>query len=57
MYATYSFLPGSVCDFRLSYGRVLSRRSKIIALNRNKFAVESLCPASNPHQRNNAEEH
>lgn len=29
-------LAGSVCDFRLSYGRVLSRKSKIIAVNRNK---------------------
>lgn len=29
-------LAGAVCDFRLSYGRVLSRRSKIIAVNRDK---------------------
>ncbi|KAI4892819.1 hypothetical protein NFI96_017250 [Prochilodus magdalenae] len=29
-------LAGTVCDFRLSYGRVLNRRSKIIAVNRNK---------------------
>uniref|UniRef100_A0A7N6BYX8 2-hydroxyacyl-CoA lyase 2 n=1 Tax=Anabas testudineus TaxID=64144 RepID=A0A7N6BYX8_ANATE len=29
-------LAGTVCDFRLSYGRVLSRRSKIIAVNRDK---------------------
>ena len=29
-------LAGAVCDFRLSYGQVLSRRSKIIAINRNK---------------------
>ncbi|KAG5844583.1 hypothetical protein ANANG_G00164050 [Anguilla anguilla] len=28
-------LAGTVCDFRLSYGRVLSRRSKIIAVNRD----------------------
>lgn len=28
--------PGAVCDFRLSYGRVLSRRSKIIVVNRNR---------------------
>lgn len=28
--------PGIVCDFRLSYGRVLSRRSKIIIVNRNR---------------------
>uniref|UniRef100_A0A3B3ZAB4 2-hydroxyacyl-CoA lyase 2 n=1 Tax=Periophthalmus magnuspinnatus TaxID=409849 RepID=A0A3B3ZAB4_9GOBI len=26
----------TVCDFRLSYGRVLNRRSKIIAVNRDK---------------------
>uniref|UniRef100_A0A6Q2XJH0 2-hydroxyacyl-CoA lyase 2 n=1 Tax=Esox lucius TaxID=8010 RepID=A0A6Q2XJH0_ESOLU len=29
-------LAGTVCDFRLSYGRVLSRHSKIIAVNRDK---------------------
>lgn len=29
-------LAGTVCDFRLSYGRVLNRRSKIIAVNRDK---------------------
>ncbi|ESO97468.1 hypothetical protein LOTGIDRAFT_214325 [Lottia gigantea] len=29
-------LAGSVCDFRLNYGRVLSRKSKIIAVNRDK---------------------
>ncbi|KAL1467293.1 hypothetical protein MTO96_042280, partial [Rhipicephalus appendiculatus] len=29
-------LAGSVCDFRLSYGRVLSRKSKIIAVNRSR---------------------
>lgn len=29
-------LGGSVADFRLSYGRVFSRKSKIIAINRNK---------------------
>lgn len=27
---------GAVCDFRLSYGRVLSRSSKIIIVNRNR---------------------
>lgn len=27
---------GTVCDFRLSYGRVLNRRSKIIAVNRDE---------------------
>ncbi|XP_070532680.1 2-hydroxyacyl-CoA lyase 2-like [Ptychodera flava] len=29
-------LLGMVCDFRLSYGRVLNRKSKIISVNRNK---------------------
>ncbi|KAH9491389.1 hypothetical protein Btru_052296 [Bulinus truncatus] len=29
-------LAGAVCDFRLSYGRVLPRRTKIISINRNK---------------------
>lgn len=29
-------LIGTVCDFRLNYGRVLSPKSKIIAVNRNK---------------------
>ncbi|XP_042305801.1 2-hydroxyacyl-CoA lyase 2 [Sceloporus undulatus] len=28
-------LAGTVCDFRLSYGRILSKGSKIIAVNRN----------------------
>lgn len=31
-----SVFTGTVCDFRLSYGRVLNRRSKIIAVNRDK---------------------
>ena len=26
---------GTVCDFRLSYGRVLNRKSKTITVNRN----------------------
>jgi acetolactate synthase-like protein len=29
-------LAGTVCDFRLGYGSVLSKKSKIIAINRNK---------------------
>ncbi|XP_005095679.1 2-hydroxyacyl-CoA lyase 2 [Aplysia californica] len=29
-------LAGAVCDFRLSYGRVLSRKSKIVCVNRDK---------------------
>lgn len=30
---------GTVCDFRLSYGRVLSRKSKIIAVNRDRMQL------------------
>lgn len=33
---TLPVTPGAVCDFRLSYGRVLSRKSKIIIVNRNR---------------------
>jgi len=29
-------LAGNVCDFRLGYGKVLPRKAKIIAINRNK---------------------
>ena len=29
-------LAGAVCDFRLSYGRGLSKKAKIIAINRSK---------------------
>ncbi|MBZ3880187.1 Acetolactate synthase-like protein [Sciurus carolinensis] len=29
-------LAGTVCDFRLSYGRILNRKSKIIIINRNR---------------------
>ncbi|XP_075857611.1 2-hydroxyacyl-CoA lyase 2 [Microcebus murinus] len=29
-------LAGAVCDFRLSYGRVLNRRSKVLIVNRNR---------------------
>ncbi|KAM5238206.1 2-hydroxyacyl-CoA lyase 2 [Ctenodactylus gundi] len=29
-------LAGAICDFRLSYGRVLSRQSKIVIVNRNR---------------------
>ena len=29
-------LVGTVCDFRLGYGKVLSKKSKIITVNRNK---------------------
>ncbi|KAL5007513.1 hypothetical protein ScPMuIL_016319 [Solemya velum] len=32
-------LAGSVCDFRLGYGRTLNRRSSIIAVNRNKVQL------------------
>ncbi|CAI4224413.1 unnamed protein product [Auanema sp. JU1783] len=34
--ADLTILAGTVCDFRLSYGRVLSKKSKIVAINRNK---------------------
>lgn len=33
--ADLTILAGTVCDFRLSYGRTLSKKSKIVALNRN----------------------
>ncbi len=29
-------LAGTVCDFRLGYGKVFSKQSKIISINRNK---------------------
>lgn len=32
-------MAGTVCDFRLDYGRSLSRKSKIIAVNRDPLAV------------------
>ncbi|GBM29313.1 Acetolactate synthase-like protein [Araneus ventricosus] len=32
-------LAGSVCDFRLSYGRVLNPKSKVIAINRDKMQL------------------
>ncbi|CAF1554888.1 unnamed protein product [Adineta ricciae] len=32
-------LIGAVCDFRLGYGKVLSRKSKIIIVNRNSFSL------------------
>ncbi|PAV90826.1 hypothetical protein WR25_06263 [Diploscapter pachys] len=34
--ADLTILAGTVCDFRLSYGRVLSKKSKIVSINRNK---------------------
>ncbi|CAF1451799.1 unnamed protein product [Rotaria sordida] len=33
------FLGGAVCDFHLGYGKVLSRKSKIIIINRNSFCL------------------
>ncbi|CAI2350042.1 unnamed protein product [Caenorhabditis sp. 36 PRJEB53466] len=33
--ADLTILAGTVCDFRLSYGRTLSKKSKIVAINRN----------------------
>lgn len=35
-------LAGAVCDFRLGYGRVLPRKGKVIAINRNKVALNDL---------------
>ena len=32
-------LAGAVCDFRLGYGRVLNKRSKIIAVNRSRDSL------------------
>ncbi|XP_051934429.1 2-hydroxyacyl-CoA lyase 2 [Hippocampus zosterae] len=32
-------LAGTVCDFRLGYGKVLNRRSKIIAVNRDRMQL------------------
>ncbi|XP_064635830.1 2-hydroxyacyl-CoA lyase 2-like [Lineus longissimus] len=32
-------LAGTVCDFRLGYGKVLSRRSKVVAVNRDKVQL------------------
>ncbi|VDP29983.1 unnamed protein product [Heligmosomoides polygyrus] len=34
--ADLTILAGTVCDFRLSYGRVLSKKSKIVCINRNR---------------------
>ncbi|KAK6035245.1 thiamine pyrophosphate enzyme, TPP binding domain protein [Cooperia oncophora] len=34
--ADLTVLAGTVCDFRLSYGRVLSKKSKIVCINRNR---------------------
>ncbi|CAJ0584858.1 unnamed protein product, partial [Mesorhabditis spiculigera] len=34
--ADLTILAGTVCDFRLSYGRILSKKSKIVTINRNK---------------------
>lgn len=36
-------LAGAVCDFRLSYGRTLGRKAKIIAINRNKEQLYKVC--------------
>ncbi|KAE9416677.1 hypothetical protein Angca_002633 [Angiostrongylus cantonensis] len=34
--ADLTILAGTVCDFRLSYGRILSKKSKIVSINRNR---------------------
>jgi acetolactate synthase-like protein len=36
-------LLGTVCDFRLGYGKVLSRKSKIITVNRNHSQLTKVC--------------
>jgi len=33
---------GAVCDFRLGYGKVLSRKSKIIIVNRNSSSLHQV---------------
>ena len=46
MYYWYICLVGAVADFRLSYGRTFSRKSKIIAVNRSKeqlLKVKIIC--------------
>ena len=35
-------LAGAVCDFRLSYGRSLSKKAKIIAVNRDKVQLHKV---------------
>lgn len=42
-------LAGSVCDFRLSYGRVLPRKVPIIAVNRNKDQLHKVMMVSCVH--------
>ncbi|KAK6752548.1 hypothetical protein RB195_003770 [Necator americanus] len=34
--ADLTILAGTVCDFRLSYGRVLSKKSKVVCVNRSR---------------------
>ena len=42
-------LLGSVCDFRLSYGRSLNRKAKIIAVNRDKGQLYRVFSQFNLH--------
>ena len=35
-------LAGTVCDFRLQYGRVLPKSAKIIAINRSKDQLKKV---------------
>ncbi len=48
-------LAGAICDFRLDYGRSLSRKSKIITVNRNPASLDQNAGGhpfrchSNPH--------
>jgi acetolactate synthase-like protein len=36
-------LAGTVCDFRLGYGKSLSSRSKIISINRDRSQMLKVC--------------
>ena len=36
-------LAGTVADFRLGYGKVLSKKSKIISINRSKEQLTKVC--------------
>jgi len=42
-------IPGIVCDFRLGYGKVLSRKSKVIAINRSHDQLYKVCWLNSLH--------
>jgi hypothetical protein len=44
---------GAVCDFRLGYGKVLSRKSKIIIVNRNSFSLHQVGQRSRIEEKRN----